>query len=123
MARTERIEFPETGDFWEFRSFIPYGLRNEWLPKAAACLVAPEPGQEDQEFQLDLSKGEELLRVSEELLLKNTVTWSYGPLTRETLLNEVPAHQCDLVANRMMELYRPLLVPSTEPLPNGSSSA
>lgn len=105
--KTERMEFPETGDWWEFRTYLTYGIEKNWLPKMVSCLIPPPGGVGD--FEIDYSKMPVIQEATEGLLIACTVAWSYGEIKLDTLMNNVPASHARAVSERMTELYRPLV--------------
>lgn len=103
--KTERIDFADTGDFWEFRSFLTVAMEREWLKFS---VDTRETFQNNDPALLD-----SLARRMDALAVGATVAWSYGPVTLETFYN-IPAHHYAQVASRLGDLYSPLVVTAIE---------
>jgi hypothetical protein len=105
MGKTERIEFKDTGDWWEFKTYLTVASEREYAQHALdsqATLSNPDP-----------AIMESLARRMDELVVKSTVAWSYGPLTLDTFY-DLPAHHYAQVAKRLGDLYSPLVVTAIE---------
>ena len=113
--KTERIDFPDTGDWWEIwrtltvlrhRRFAAVALKTQalWRPEVEAADI---PG---------------LAAEMDEVVLDCTVRWSYGDVTIATLHNDDPAHHFEEAGGRMVTLYSPLVLAHIESLLSVSSS-
>lgn len=104
-SKVERIEFEE-GDWWEFKGYLSVAAEREWIQHA----VDAQTTFTDSNPEL----LESLARRMDELVVKQTVGWSYGDVCSDVLRDEVPSHHYHQVAARMGDLYSPLLVKSLE---------
>lgn len=87
---------------WTFRRFIPVGLLPSLEP-----LIAQVP--DDPDFS-----HPSLVAISNQVMLRLTTAWSYGPIDEKTLLEEIPILHYNEVAVQMDELLRPFLPGSAE---------
>ena len=117
MPQTERMTWPD-GNWWEFRTFLPISLEREWMPLAFEALKADSAGKPTVDLQ-DPETVKKIQHLNDILLLKSTISWSYGGITQE-ILELVPGYQYDEAMNRMLELYRPLVERSIKTLLGGS---
>ena len=108
MAIGERIDFQDTGDWWEIRKFITVGIEREYRRIAI----------DSQSLDEHPEKIGELSQAVDHMVLASTLSWSYGDLTIDILHSEVPAHHYGQVTERMMSLYLPLLLSNLERLVN-----
>lgn len=95
----ERIEFLDTDDWWEFRTFLSVRLERQYRELAQQIVDSDEPQ----------TPGEFVCAV-DALVVAVTTGWSYGPLDVDTLLNVVPSHHYSQVAMRMADLYNPKVI-------------
>ncbi len=116
MPKTETIQLENPDGWWEIKTFIPMGVSKDWMAEMFDCMdMGPkvlEPGAPDSdetEIHIDWSKGKELAAATEAFMLGETASWSYGDVTPEVFQAEVPTHHTEEVAERMAELYRPLV--------------
>jgi len=110
--KSERLSFPDTGDWWEIRLVLNVALDREY------ALIAL------QSQELTGPSDPRVLTLSERthaLLLKCTTGWSYGPVDEATLDNEIPANHYNEVGKRMVTLYSPLVLARIEMLLSASS--
>lgn len=105
MDKTERIKFKDSKDFWEFQTFLTVAQERKWVQHA---IDAQATLKEDSPYLV-----ESLARRMDELVVAQTVDWSYGPIDLDTFYT-IPSHHYADVADRMGDLYSPLVVKSIE---------
>ena len=110
MDRTERVKFKDSKDskdFWEFSNFLTIAQERKWTQHAIDAQVTI------QNNSPDLIEG--LARKMDQLVIDQTVAWSYGPIDLDTFYT-IPSHHYAEVADRMGDLYSPLVEKSIEKL-------
>ena len=100
MAKTERIDFSDTGDFWEFQTYLTVAQERQWTQHAVDAQVTL---QDDS-----LTVIQDLARNMDQLVVNQTIAWSYGPVDLDTFYS-IPSHHYADVADRMGDLYSPLV--------------
>lgn len=111
-SKTEKLTWPD-GNWWEFRTFLPVSLEREMLELGQGAIDFDSNGNP----VVDLKNPDQMARIhklDDMLVLKSTVGWSYGLITKETLENDIPSFQYDQAMARMLELYRPLIASSVK---------
>jgi len=107
MPKVERITFDDdSGDWWEIRGFLSVALEREFVQHAVDAQETFT--DEDPELIIKLAKR------MDEMVVKSTIDWSYGPVNMDTFYNEVPGYQYADVAKRIGDLYSPLIVKNIE---------
>lgn len=100
MPKTERIEFEDTGDWWEFQTYLTVRQEREWVKHA---VDATATFHDDSPELLN-----QLARNMDRLVVEATVGWSYGDVSLDTFY-EIPSHHYAEVAERLGDLYSPLI--------------
>jgi hypothetical protein len=116
MPDTERINF-DNGRYWEIRASLTVGLDREWSEICTGCMTLE--GAEKANLA-DTIKA--ITSRLDPFILRVTTAWSYGPVTQETLLNQVPAPDYEKVTDRLVQLYSPLFLGRIERALNAFSS-
>jgi len=107
MPKVERITFDDdSGDWWEIRGFLSVALEREFVQHAVDAQETFT--NDDPELIVNLAKR------MDDMVVKSTVAWSYGPVSLEILYSEVPGYHYADVAKRIGDLYSPLVVQSIE---------
>lgn len=103
--QTETFKFKNTKDHWTFSTFLTVGQERKWVQHA----LDAQATYQDQSLELLGTLTDRM----DELVVAQTIEWSYGPLDVDTLRN-IPADHYAQVADRMGDLYSPLVVKSIE---------
>jgi len=101
MERVERIKFKDSKDYWEFTTYLTVAQERKWVQHA---VDAQKTFQDTSVECIDA-----LARKMDQLVIDQTTAWSYGPINLETFYN-IPSHHYAEVADRMGDLYSPLVV-------------
>jgi hypothetical protein len=104
VDKTERIQFASQ-DYWEFKTYLTVAQERQWVQHAIDAQITLHDGS--PELVTSLARRMDLLVIAQ------TVEWSYGPVTLETFY-EIPSHHYAEVADRMGDLYSPLVLRSIE---------
>lgn len=113
--RSERLSFPDTGDWWDIRTVLTVGLDREFSDIALKTQLLLKPDAGNPEIVGNLAQR------MDALVLKCTTGWSYGEVSEAILHNEVPAPHYQIAGDRMVKLYSPLLLKNIETLLSASS--
>jgi len=105
MAKTERITFSDTEDYWEFKTYLTVAQERKWVQHAIDAQVTIN----DSSLELI----QQLAHTMDGLVVEATTEWSYGEVTLETFY-EIPSHHYAEVADRLGDLYSPLVGRSIE---------
>jgi len=112
MAKVERITFDDDSeDWWEIRGFLPVALEREFVQHtmdSQATLTQEYIDDPDPSIIIDLAKRMDVLVV------QSTIGWSYGPVDMDTFYNEIPGYHYAEVAQKIGDLYSPLIVKCIE---------
>jgi len=111
MPKTEIIRFDDSDDWWELRNYLPVALERDFIQHAvdaqATILTKDNP---EPNMDLIMSLAERM----DELVVKSTISWSYGPVDMDTFYDVVPGHHYTQVAQWVGETYGPLVSKSIE---------
>lgn len=108
MPDTERINLAD-GRWWAVRSSLTVGLDREWSEICAGCAML-----ETMEPATLAATIKTLTSRLDPFILRVTTEWSYGPVTQETLVNEVDARDYETVTGKLVTLYSPLFLERIE---------
>lgn len=106
MDKTERIDFSDK-DFWEFSTFLTIAQERKWTQQAIDAQVTIT--NDSSELINDLA------RRMDQQVVDQTIAWSYGPVDLDTFYT-IPSHHYAEVADRMGDLYSPLVEKSIDKL-------
>lgn len=105
MDKTERIKFKDSKDYWEFQNYLTVAQERKWVQHAIDAQVTIHDSSPELIYGL--------ARKMDELVIEQTVAWSYGEINLDTFY-EIPSHHYAEVADRMGDLYSPLVLRSIE---------
>ena len=111
-----RIELENPSGWWEIKDWLSVGLEKAWIAHAInAQTTFHDPSPE---------LVEALIEPGEALIIKCTLAWSYSDeVSAEVLNNLVPGPHYSQVAEKMGDLYIPLVRAVIEKVQNAFSSA
>ncbi len=111
-----KIQLENPDGWWEIREWLPVGLEKDWIAHAInAQATFQDPSQE---------LVDALVEPGEALILNCTLGWSYSDEVNAKVLNEeVPGPHYAQVAEKMGDLYIPLVLAVIERVQNAFSSA
>jgi len=112
MPKTETIRFDDNSeDWWELRNYLPVSLERDFIQHAVDA-QATIPTENNPEPDMDLIMS--LAKRMDEMVVKSTISWSYGSVDMDTFYNIVPGHHYSQVAQWVGETYGPLVSKSIE---------
>jgi len=104
MDKTETIYFDES-EHWEFKTYLTIGQERKWVQHA----IDAQATIQDNSSELI----ESLARRMDQLVVDQTVAWSFGSVDLDTFYT-IPSYHYAEVADRMGDLYSPLVVKCIE---------
>jgi len=104
MDKIEIVRF-EDSEYWEFTTYLTIGQERKWVQHALDAQATIK----------DCSPEliESLARRMDQLVVDQTVNWSYGPVDLDSFYT-IPSYHYAEVAARMGDLYSPLVVKCIE---------